>query len=468
MKKLFTFLTILWLFLTGSAIAQDWDQSHYYNGSWYSFVDKSYSGLPTDYVTGLVFNGPDTVWVSGDWGLSVWTKIWTQIGEEKKLGWTHYNLPDIPPEGDRISHLVKFSNHQLLVATDYDADEYQIQINGMGSLWLLDITNMSWRKLLNRRVRDIVVENTPQRKIYTACDTCLIVFDPQNDFAFQSYKITDKYNSPDYLDKLRSLTFDSRNQLWIINSNVKEWSDQDPGYVIIWNTTTHNVEWQSYDLFCLDIVYDSIRDSIWVSGRNRVRKFSLNIPPTWDNYHVRIYNNKWDRITIDQFGFMWLADLEATGCWWNGIEDEGIAGVGGSPVAYANHNIYYVVPRPGTKQVWFAGSRGIPIFTYGDDTAVETEPETTPQKFELLQNYPNPFNSSTTIAFSLSKPQEVKLCVFNAIGQKIATLLNGELLPTGRHTYNFNAANLPTGIYFYQLTLPQSGIIKTGKMLLVR
>ena len=88
---LFTFLTILWLFLTGSAIAQDWDQSHYYNGSWYKFVLKSYSGLPTDYVTGLVFNGPDTVWVSGDWGLAKWEiPDWFKFSEEQQnIGWIH-------------------------------------------------------------------------------------------------------------------------------------------------------------------------------------------------------------------------------------------------------------------------------------------------------------------------------------------------------------------------------------------
>jgi len=310
MKKLFTFIMMGWLFLTSSAISQDWDQSHYYNGKWYNFVDQWYSGLPTDYVTGLVFDGPDTVWVSGDWGLSVWTKIWTQIGEEKKLGWTHWNLSDIPPEGDRIAHLVRFSDHQLLVATDYDADQYTIQTDFKGSLWMVDLNDMSWKKLLDRRVRDIVVENTDHHKIYTACDTSLIVFDPQNDFSYQAYTIHGEYDHYTF-DRIRSLVFDKNGKLWIVNSNVKEWADQRPGYVVIWNTVTHKIEWQTTSGSYLDIIYDPIRECIHVSAKNRkVYKFSLSIPPEKENPIVTIYSQNWNSITIDQFGFMWVADYE--------------------------------------------------------------------------------------------------------------------------------------------------------------
>lgn len=71
-------------------------------------------------------------------------------------------------------------------------------------------------------------------------------------------------------------------------------------------------------------------------------------------------------------------------------------------------------------------------------------------EFYLRQNYPNPFNPFTQITYSLPRTSEVKLTVFDALGKKVAHLINGVQLQ-GMHTVNFNAADLPTGIYFYRL-----------------
>ena len=85
--------------------------------------------------------------------------------------------------------------------------------------------------------------------------------------------------------------------------------------------------------------------------------------------------------------------------------------------------------------------------------------------FELKQNYPNPFNPSTSIQYSVAGRQFVTLKVYNALGKEIAALVNKEV-PSGNHEIEFDATNLPSGIYFYQLQADNS--IATKKMILLK
>jgi hypothetical protein len=86
-------------------------------------------------------------------------------------------------------------------------------------------------------------------------------------------------------------------------------------------------------------------------------------------------------------------------------------------------------------------------------------------QFSLAQNYPNPFNPSTTISFNVQKRAKVTLNVFNTVGQKVATLLNGEINP-GAHEVEFSGNDLTSGVYFYQLTVDNFKRIK--KMVLMK
>jgi Secretion system C-terminal sorting domain len=89
-----------------------------------------------------------------------------------------------------------------------------------------------------------------------------------------------------------------------------------------------------------------------------------------------------------------------------------------------------------------------------------------PSSFELAQNYPNPFNPSTTIEFSLPEDaKNVKLTIYNTLGQKISELVNGSL-QAGKYHYEWNAKNVATGIYIYELKTENHISIK--KMLLLK
>jgi len=91
--------------------------------------------------------------------------------------------------------------------------------------------------------------------------------------------------------------------------------------------------------------------------------------------------------------------------------------------------------------------------------------ELTPNVFVLEQNYPNPFNPTTTIKYNISELSFVTLKVYDVLGNEIATLVNQEK-PIGTYEITWNAENLPSGIYFYQL---QAGsFVEIKKMVLLR
>lgn len=73
-----------------------------------------------------------------------------------------------------------------------------------------------------------------------------------------------------------------------------------------------------------------------------------------------------------------------------------------------------------------------------------------PESFELRQNYPNPFNPSTTISFAIAQNEFVTLKVYNVLGREVETLINRNL-SAGNYRFNFNAVNLSSGVYFYEL-----------------
>ena len=114
---------------------------------------------------------------------------------------------------------------------------------------------------------------------------------------------------------------------------------------------------------------------------------------------------------------------------------------------------------------------------YGDanlfslPTAIESQETTIPDAFELDQNYPNPFNPSTSIRYKLSKAADVELTVYNMVGQKVRTLVNGKQ-NSGNYTVQWNGKNgygqqVASGIYIYHMTV-DGRALKSRKMVLLR
>lgn len=124
------------------------------------------------------------------------------------------------------------------------------------------------------------------------------------------------------------------------------------------------------------------------------------------------------------------------------------------------------------------------VYEYPQENVLETEATNTvevrleiPQKisidnnsfsdkdFYLEQNYPNPFNPSTKINFTIPKNDFVNLKVYDVLGNEVQSLLN-EVKDAGIYSLEFNADDLPSGIYLYKL---QSGsFVDTKKMILIK
>ncbi|MCW8961292.1 MAG: T9SS type A sorting domain-containing protein, partial [Ignavibacteriaceae bacterium] len=129
-----------------------------------------------------------------------------------------------------------------------------------------------------------------------------------------------------------------------------------------------------------------------------------------------------------------------------------------SDLAYDTHpvgNLIYVANA----------EAGLQILSNNLVVPVELSNTTIPVGYMLAQNYPNPFNPSTTIQYSIPERTDVKLTVVNIVGEEVAVLVN-RTLDAGNYSVEFNAANLPSGVYLYRL---QAGdFVTSRKMILLK
>ncbi len=92
-----------------------------------------------------------------------------------------------------------------------------------------------------------------------------------------------------------------------------------------------------------------------------------------------------------------------------------------------------------------------------------------PSRFNMEQNHPNPFNMQTQISFYLPERSEVKLAIYNILGQKVKTLA-GAPMEAGTHTVTWDGKNetgstVASGVYFYKLNAGNEMITKKMTML---
>jgi hypothetical protein len=134
---------------------------------------------------------------------------------------------------------------------------------------------------------------------------------------------------------------------------------------------------------------------------------------------------------------------------------------------YTIHLVYMHDPSPGQDLPNLPGQDAAWIYYSYDITAL-TSIDDNPNlvyDFSLAQNYPNPFNPSTTISFELRKASKVTLEVFNTLGQKVATLVNDQMI-AGPHRIKFEGSDLASGVYLYRLTADNLHVTK--KMMLLK
>jgi hypothetical protein len=116
----------------------------------------------------------------------------------------------------------------------------------------------------------------------------------------------------------------------------------------------------------------------------------------------------------------------------------------------------------------FWSGNGLAVYNEGGVVSVEeyqTIRVIVPNDYLLSQNYPNPFNPSTTIKYSVPELSFVTIKIYDVLGSEVAILVNEEK-PIGTYEINWNAENLSSGVYFYQLKA--GSFVDTKKMILLK
>jgi len=132
--------------------------------------------------------------------------------------------------------------------------------------------------------------------------------------------------------------------------------------------------------------------------------------------------------------------------------------------------VFPVADLAGNYRIWDGNGNGSTIvdlgpYEYGAPSGIEGDPVTI-QDCQLFQNYPNPFNPVTTISYALPKAAQVELNIFNMNGQLVQSLVNGRQ-EKGIHKAEFNAGDLTSGLYIYNLKA-DGKVVQSRKMMLLK
>lgn len=165
-----------------------------------------------------------------------------------------------------------------------------------------------------------------------------------------------------------------------------------------------------------------------------------------------------DEQTIEHYGEMPLMIVDARHCTWvdsskylvsGGINPRNAPALVNLRMHFSNRKKVYSLRQGSLLEV----------------TNFEQLTKSTPGNFFLSNNYPNPFNPSTQFKFGIPANSDVKLTVYNILGQEVSVLLDSELSP-GIYSLKFHAEELSSGVYFY--SLQYGDLRETKKMLLLR
>ncbi|MCU7497347.1 MAG: T9SS type A sorting domain-containing protein [Ignavibacteria bacterium] len=166
--------------------------------------------------------------------------------------------------------------------------------------------------------------------------------------------------------------------------------------------------------------------------------------------------------TINWIGWRllsWDMQREGTGTWDGNTSSNGILD---GQLKFDSFQLSYIPGNPESGFICLDNLRAAKDSYMGVE---EGDEDLRPSNYSLAQNYPNPFNPSTTLSYKLPEKSFVSLKVFDLLGREVATLVNSEQ-GAGSYKVEFNASNIPSGIYLYMLRT--DNFQETKKMVLLK
>ena len=267
-----------------------------------------------------------------------------------------------------------------------------------------------------------------------------ILFTLRNGIEMRDYNLDSSSDTDDILDAVRQR---NRSAAAIIHTVVNLGNDSDPMII-----ECNNVK---------GVIIRKRTNNTVVQGENLLatNHFRLLYTPESCNRYSGVADSLQNNVNISP-SRSWTILTDAAGVGWN------------------LHGIQYNESARELK--WATSTVSIPaylqspsVFDLDDlfypETGVIEAISTTEQQFNLAQNYPNPFNPTTSIRYDIPKASQVTLTIYNMNGQVVERPVNQKQEP-GFYSVNWDARNVSTGVYFYQIRA--EGFQQVKKMLLIK
>ena len=267
----------------------------------------------------------------------------------------------------------------------------------------------------------------------------------------------------------------------LINTNNGTLISQSPGWTdvvtltfsVIKTSGTSNLVWQTANNNWG--IFDANNSTMWSSG-NWLNENTSPLPVELTKFNAANSGStvelKWQTATeLNNYGFeiqrasksastSSASTSSATGSTMNW---EKIGFISGKGTSSHTNNYDFTDKNPLTGKSLYRLKQ---IDQSGDyEYSQIVEITSMPLEFSLSQNYPNPFNPSTTISYTIAKKSFVKIIVYDITGSEISNLVNSEK-DAGTYKINFNALNLASGMYIYQIQA--DNYTATKKMVLLK
>jgi ligand-binding sensor domain-containing protein len=374
----------------------------------YSYAKRMNVGVFEQWNLTEMFNLP-FYWISTsvDQQENIWAFLQNKLYKFNGLTWQTYDIPDAPTTYQKYSDLAIDDNYLWLSL--WDAGVYSNK-----SLYRLRLQDSTWS------IFNSTNSGFPEH--------------PQSGIVFL------KGDS----------TFVGTNKGLVLINN-------DSAKVIL-DTTNSNLATQAIYCFYIDS-----------QGNRWLGTFNIGIVKWIDNSNFIIYNtdnsnlqsNFINAIQEDSQGRLWLAT------------DNGFASFNGDSIASYNHLLDNIsvatLAVDNNDKIWLGTAGTGALYVYdGNNLNLITDiakEHSESISYELFQNYPNPFNPATIIKYSLPRLGNVQIRIYNILGTEIKMLLN-EYKQAGTFQVEFNADDLPSGVYFYRITTENYSATK--KMIVLR
>ncbi len=293
------------------------------------------------------------------------------------------------------------------------------------------------------------------------------VFITNDDINFQPVQVGN-------INQINSIAFDNNDIPYVATADENGFSGSgvwySPNGGTAWTDITNNLPLNITTVKYVDLTGISESDCYKniVAGSSDGKYFALNTDLTWNQLDLNFTSNS---LIKDIASVNYGIGIEIGAVSENEMVCINSNCTPGDRFLFADQitnrlNYFMTAQKRGTANIIkLTGTLGSGILKQVSAAGINEEVSSLPEKYLLSQNYPNPFNPSTNISFELPKESYTTLEIYNALGEKVSTLVSKNLT-AGSYKYEWDAKKFSSGIYFYRINTNEFN--STKKMMLLK